>query len=111
MTEETSDPQRRRGGITSMQVAMGRFLRDTGLRSKLRNVAIFKAWRDAVGIVLAQRARPVAFQDGVLEVSVQSSAHLQELVSFTGEQYRTKANRKLGSERIRKVVFRLERST
>lgn len=111
MTADTSDPQRRRGGITSMQVAMSRFLRDTGLRSKLRNVAIFKAWRDALGIVLAQRARPVAFQDGVLEVSVQSSAHLQELVSFTGEQYRTKANRKLGSERIRKVVFRLERST
>lgn len=111
MTADASDPQRRRGGITSMQVALGRFLKDTGLRSRLRNVAIFKAWRDAIGIVLAQRARPVAFDNGVLEVSVQSSAHLQELVAFTGEQYRIKANRKLGSERIRKVVFRLERST
>jgi len=106
-----NDSKRRRGGIASMPVALGRFLKDTGLRSRLRNVAIFKAWRDAIGIVLAQRARPVSFDNGVLEVSVLSSAHLQELAAFTGEQYRIKANRKLGSERIRKVVFRLERST
>ena len=84
MTAEANDSERRRGGITSMQVALGRFLKDTGLRSRLRNVAIFKAWRDSIGIVLAQRARPVAFDNGVLEVTVQSSAHLQELAAFTG---------------------------
>ena len=111
MPGKRESTDRRRGGMTSMQVAMKRFLQDSGLRSRLRDVAIFKAWRDSLGIVLAARARPVAFHEGVLEVTVQSAAHFQELSSFTGEQYRLKANRRLGSERIRKVVFRLERST
>ncbi|MCC7011729.1 MAG: DUF721 domain-containing protein [Planctomycetes bacterium] len=88
---------------------MNRYLRHSGLAAKLRNVAVFKAWRDAVGIQLAARARPVRFEDGELEVQVKSAAHLQELVNFTGEQYRTNANLRLGSERIRRVVFRLER--
>jgi hypothetical protein len=99
----------RRGGIAPIQVVMNRYLRHSGLASKLRNVAIFKAWRDALGIQLATRARPVRFENGELEVTVRSAALLQELSNFTGEQYRTHANLRLGSERIQRVVFRLER--
>jgi hypothetical protein len=41
-------------------------------------------------------------------VEVPSSAHLQELSSFTGEGYRRAANANLGSERITKVSFKLK---
>ena len=99
----------RRGGLAPVQSVLQRYLRDSGIGPKLRNVAVFKAWRDAVGIQLAARARPVRFEDGELEVAVKSAAHLQELVNFTGEGYRERANQKLGSPRIRRVVFRLER--
>jgi hypothetical protein len=50
----------------------------------------------------------VRFENGELEVAVRSAAHLQELQSFTGDSFRKKANQRLGSERIRSVVFRLD---
>ena len=44
-----------------------------------------------------------------LLVEVESSAHLQELKQFTGEDFRRRANERLGRERIRRVVFKLKR--
>jgi hypothetical protein len=49
----------------------------------------------------------VRFQGGELVVEVGSSAHLQELKSFLGEQLRTEANRRLGAETIQRVTFRI----
>lgn len=109
MSKPTEGNEPRRGGITPLQVALNRYVRSTGLGAKLRNVAVFKAWRDTLGLQLAARARPVRYENGELEVLVKSAAHLQELTNFTGEQYRIQANLRLGSERIRSVVFRLER--
>ncbi len=102
-------PEPRRGGVAPIQVALGRYLRESGLGSRLRDVAVYRAWRQAVGSSLAARAVPVRFDDGVLEIEVRSAAHLQELVNFTGEAFRKKANQRLGSERIRGVTFRLQR--
>ena len=49
------------------------------------------------------------FARGELLVEVESAAHFQELSSFTGEQYRVLANRRLGGEEIQKIVFKLKR--
>lgn len=104
---DSSEP--RRGGVAPIGVALGRYLRDSGLGSRLRDAAVYRAWRQAVGTSLAARAVPVRFDDGVLEIAVASAAHLQELQNFTGEAFRKKANQRLGSERIRGVTFRLQR--
>ncbi len=108
MSDE-SDTKPRRGGVAPAKLVLERYLRETGLGARLRDETVFKAWRDAVGPTLAARARAVRFEHGQLDVVVRSASHLQELSTFTGEGYRKKANLRIGSERIRAVVFRLER--
>ena len=92
-----------------MREAMRGFLKQSGLEQRLRDWPVFDAWTEALGEKLARRARPVAFRAGELQVEVESAAHLHELQGFTGDQYRQLANKRLGREEIRRVVFRLER--
>ena len=66
------------------------------------------AWREALGVEFAQRARAVRFKGGELLVEVGSAAHRQELSAFTGEGFRRRANQRLGAEIIRRVTFRLK---
>ncbi len=89
--------------------ALRSFLRESGLGARLHNARVYQAWTDALGERLAHRAKPVRFHYGELTIEVESSPHLHELQNFTGEQYRQEANKKLGHERIRKVLFRLRR--
>jgi hypothetical protein len=89
--------------------ALRGFLRDSGLDARLRNARVYQAWNDALGPRLARRIMPVQFRFGELTLEAESSVHLHELQSFTGESYRQDANRRLGEERIRKLNFRLKR--
>jgi hypothetical protein len=93
----------------SMQDALGRFLRSSGLGPRLRGWPVFQAWIEAAGSELARHARPVRFERGELVVEVGSAAHYQELASFTGETYRQRANERLERPEIRRIVFRLKR--
>ena len=85
------------------------FLDQSGIGRSLGQVAVFDAWTQVVGEPLAKRARPVRLRHGELLVEVDSSAQLQELKTFTGEGYRLAANRALGRDAIRRVVFKLKR--
>jgi len=89
--------------------ALREFMRETGLGSRLRHARVYGAWSEALGERLRDRARPVRFQFGELTVEVQSAPHMQELQNFTGDQYRREANKLLGEEVIKKVLFRLQR--
>ena len=75
----------------------------------MHHIAVFQAWDAALGYTLARRARPVGFRSGTLTVEVESAAHMHEFQNFTGEQFKTLANARLGAPEIRKVVFRLKR--
>ena len=100
---------RGRRAPTSIQEALSAYLRETGLDSKLAQARVFRAWREALGEPLSNRARAVRFQAVELLVEVQSAPHLHELTNFTGERYRVLANQKLGAARITRVVFQLQR--
>ncbi len=89
--------------------AMRGFLRESGLGAQLRHARVYAAWSEALGEKLSARARPVHFQFGELTVEVESAPHLHELQNFTGEQFRRAANRALGEEYIKKILFRLKR--
>ena len=110
--KETESPRRgaraRRDPVV-MSDAVGAFLRASGIGARTRHVPVFRAWNDAVGAGLARRARPVRFERGELVVEVDSSAHYQELVAFTGEGFRERANELLGESCIRRVTFRRNR--
>ncbi len=92
-----------------MKDAMGVFLRQSGLGSKLRPFEVYDCWKQVVGAKLAQRARPVKFTRGELVVQVDSAPHLHELQNFTGEQYRARLNQRLGAEKVRTLVFKAKR--
>jgi len=97
-------PSRR--GPAPLGDALRSFLRSSGLDAQLRDARVYAAWHAAVGDALAKRAVPVRFDQGELTVEVTSSAHLQELTNFTGEQYRALANARMGREVIQRVVFK-----
>ena len=92
-----------------MRDAIRSYLKESGLAPQLRDRPVFEAWTAAVGERLARRARPVRFRGGELLVEVESAAHMQELKSFTGEQFKGLANQRLGKQTIRRVVFQLKR--
>lgn len=93
----------------ALKEAVGGFLRASGLSTRMRHVEVFRAWNRAVGESLARRAKPVRFERGDLVVEVDSAAHHQELVAFTGEGFRERANALLGGPTIRRAIFRLKR--
>ena len=105
MGQETS---KRRGPVPLGDALRG-FLRESGLGERLRHARVFQAWSEALGEKLSARAKAVHFQFGELTVEVESAPHLHDLQNFTGEQYRHAANKHLGDESIRKVLFRLKR--
>ena len=83
------------------------FVRAHGLGGSAGNVRVFKAWNAVLEPALRTHVEPVRFRNRELVVETDSAVHLQELNNFTGETYRTAANEKLGSEMIKKVVFKL----
>ena len=92
-----------------MKEAVQSFLRSSGLGQRIGDMKVYTAWREATGPDLCRRARAVAFRGGELIVEVESSPLLSELKGFTGESYRSETNRQLGSERIRRVNYKLKR--
>ena len=96
-------------GPRPIKDALQTLLREVGLRATSSGASrVFEAWTQAVGAKLAQRAVPVRFRGGELQVEVDSSAHLQELENFTGDNYRAGANRRLGAHVIQRVTFKLK---
>lgn len=96
-----------RGGLHTIQDVLQSFLKDSGItRSRGLVANVFKAWEEAVGREFARRARPVRFDRGELTVEVSSSALLHELVSFTGEELRTRVNEHLGRELVHRMNFK-----
>ena len=93
-----------------MQQALKALFKETGLDRKMRDFAVFDAWRQALGTEFCKRARAVQFRNGVLTVETESSAQRHELASFTGESYRQKANSILGVDRIQRINFKLKES-
>jgi hypothetical protein len=101
--------RRVRAEAVLLKDAVGGFLRASGLATRMRHLEVFRAWNRAIGEGLARRAKPVRFERGDLVVEVDSAAHHQELVAFTGEGFRERANELLGGPTIRRVTFRLKR--
>ncbi|MEZ6017136.1 MAG: DUF721 domain-containing protein [Planctomycetota bacterium] len=112
MREPQAPSSIERGGRPApLGEAVRRYLAAAGLTQRRKDASIYAAWDEAVGPTLALTARATSFQKGQLVVEVASSALLQELVGFSGEGYRARANQLLASPLIRRVTFRLRRRT
>ncbi len=94
--------------MSSLGEALGGFLRESGLGTKLRDWDVYEAWSKALGPEFALRARPVGFSRGELIIEVESAAHMHELRNFSGESLRQETNQILGSQRVLAVLFKLK---
>ena len=99
--------EKRKGGTVSLRDAVRGYMRASGLGARESAGAVFAAWNGAASALLGGNAPAVRFQGGELVVEAGSSAHLQELKSFLGEEVRQEANRRLGDEKIQRVTFRI----
>jgi len=83
-------------------------LQSLGLAERLRDAEIWRVWPDAVGAVVAARARPLRIINGTLTVAVSSAPWMQELHFMTG-MMKEKLNEKLGAEVVREIVLKAGR--
>lgn len=104
-----TDPKRQRGGPVLLEHALRDFLAESKLGPKLATTRVIRAWQKALGPALSKHAQAVRFENGDLWTEVDSSAHLHDLVNFSGERYRRAANQTLGQDTIRRVIFQNKR--
>jgi hypothetical protein len=71
---------------------------------QLRIFRIWTWWDDEVGAIIARRAQPAGFRNGILFVSVATHAWMQEL-QFMKETIRERLNARLGSVLVRDIYF------
>ena len=77
----------------------------SAIEKRLREAKIWLEWNAAVGDVVAAKARPVSFRDGVLTVAVVSAPWMQQL-AFLKPQLISNLNNRLGFELVRDVYLR-----
>ena len=99
--------KKRKGGQVALGDALKNFMKTSGINQTAGEGATFSAWNAAAEALLGAQAPAVRFQNGELVAEANSSAQLQELKGFLGEELRQEANRRLGGEKISKVVFRI----
>jgi Dna[CI] antecedent DciA-like protein len=71
---------------------------------ELRAFDIWSFWNAEVGEVIARRAQPARFRNGILFVSVATHSWMQEL-QFLKDDLRTRLNTRLGAELVRDIYF------
>jgi predicted nucleic acid-binding Zn ribbon protein len=97
---------RKKPPATPLDEALAAYVKRKGLKRRLTQASVIPEWDDLVGPQIAAVTTPrFVTQDGVLIVSVASSAWMQELQMMSPEILR-----KLGSrgKQIRRVVWRAE---
>ena len=69
-----------------------------------RRVVLERTWERAVGEAVAERCRPLIFEDGVLTVEVTDDAWKPQLETMSGELI-TKVNVALGKPWVRRILW------
>lgn len=81
-----------------------RVLQRVDPEQQLRAYDIWTFWNDEVGAVIARRAQPARFRDGVLFVSVATHSWMQEL-RLMKDTIRDRLNARLAADLVRDIVF------
>jgi hypothetical protein len=96
--------KRASGHPTAVGDVLGRLLQRIDPEQELRAYRIWTFWNDEVGDLIARRAQPARFRDGVLFVSVASHSWMQEL-HFLKDDLRHRLNARLGADLVQDIFF------
>ena len=83
---------------------LGRVLQHVDPEQQMRVYRLWIFWNDEVGDLIARRAQPAGFSDGVLVVTVASHSWMQEL-RFLKADLRDRLNARLGADLVRDISF------
>lgn len=84
---------------------LGESLSGSPLGQRLHDIEIWNVWTEAVGPVVAERAQPLRFNNGVLTVVVTGGPWMQELRFLSGVM-RNALNQRLGRDAIKEIMLR-----
>lgn len=86
---------------------MAKVMTDLGLKDRLREEEVLKAWRDIVGDFLAAQSSPQRLKDAILYVRVlQPTVHF-ELDRIWKPQILEKLRERFGRRSVRDIKFRI----
>lgn len=97
--------RRPKGRPESLSSVLRSSFEGSPLGERLKDLAIWQYWEQAVGISIARRARPLRFVGGVLTVVVGSAPWMQQL-SFMKTDLMARLNSCLGEQRVREIVLK-----
>lgn len=103
LPEPRPRPDRWKGAAELLPALMQKL----GLRERLHEDDVMKAWSDIVGDFIATHSAPAALRDGVLYVQVLQPALHYELEQISKTEILRKLKRRFGSRTIREVRFRI----
>ena len=83
---------------------LGDVLKRVDPEQQMRVYSIWKFWADEVGELIARRAQPSRFRNGILFVTVATQSWMQEL-QFMKETIRERLNARLGTDLVRDIFF------
>ena len=83
---------------------MGDVLKRVDPEQQMRTYSIWTFWAEEVGDLIARRAQPSGFRNGILFVTVATQSWMQEL-QFMKEKVRERLNTRLGAELVRDIFF------
>jgi predicted nucleic acid-binding Zn ribbon protein len=94
-------PNERAGKVVDV---LGDVLKRIDPEQQMRVYSIWNFWNAEVGDLIARRAQPSRFRNGILFVSVATQSWMQEL-QFMKETLRERLNARLGAELVRDIFF------
>ena len=94
-------PNERASKVTDV---VGDVLKRVDPEQQMRVYAIWNFWSEEVGPLIARRAQPSRFRNGILFVTVATQSWMQEL-QFMKEKIREQLNARLGAELVRDIFF------
>ena len=83
---------------------LGDVLKRVDPEQQMRTYSIWNFWAEEVGELIARRAQPSRFRNGILFVTVATQSWMQEL-QFMKEKIRERLNARLGADLVRDIFF------
>jgi predicted nucleic acid-binding Zn ribbon protein len=87
--------------------ALGKLMAQLGLKDRLQEEEVARAWREIVGDFVANHSTPQRLKEGVLTVRVLQPTVHYELDRVWKRQILDKLKRRFGAKAIREIKFRL----
>lgn len=103
------DSGNKRRGPRPLGEAISQFISERGLAGSSGQDTLNDLWKEIVGDDIGRRSRVTGLRNGTLEIGVKSSALLNELVGFYGDEFLQLIRADERGKRVKNIRFRLKR--